>query len=108
MSRELREDVSRFVRRVVVHHDDVVGEGRCLAERTLHRVGNGLLTVEDGKIASAKLYGDFFGISDVSDIETALCGTLHREENIKNTLDKFKLSDYFGNITAEELAQVLV
>lgn len=74
------------------------------------RIGsiNAYLTVEDGKIVSAKLYGDFFGISDVFDIETALCGTLHREENIKNTLDKFKLSDYFGNITAEELAQVLV
>lgn len=69
---------------------------------------NAYLTVEAGKITSLKLYGDFFGISDVSDIETALCGTLHREENIKNILVKFKLSDYFGSITAEELTQVFV
>lgn len=74
------------------------------------RIGsiNAYLTVEDGIITSAKLYGDFFGISDVFDIEVALCGVLHREENIKNTLVKFKLSDYFGDITAEELIQVLV
>ena len=69
---------------------------------------NSCLTVEDGIITSAKLYGDFFGILDVSDIEVALCGSLHREENIKDILVKFKLSDYFGNITAGELIQVLV
>lgn len=69
---------------------------------------NAYLTVEDGIITSAKVFGDFFGISDVSDIEKVLCGTLHREENIKNVLMEFKLSDYFGNITAEELAQVFV
>ena len=69
---------------------------------------NSYLTVEDGIITSAKLFGDFFGILDVSDIEVALCGILHREENIKNILMKFKLSDYFGDISAEELTQVLV
>ena len=69
---------------------------------------NAYLTIEDGIITSAKLFGDFFGIADVSDIEKALCGTLHREENIKDTLLKFKLSDYFGGLKPEELTQVLV
>ena len=69
---------------------------------------NACLEVKEGTITSAKLFGDFFGISDISDIEKALCGTLHREENISNILMKFKLSDYFGKITAEELTQVFV
>jgi len=74
------------------------------------RIGsiNAYLTVEDGKITSAKLYGDFFGISDVSDIEKALCGILHNEKDVSDILAKFKVSDYFGNISAEELTEVLI
>lgn len=69
---------------------------------------NTYLTVEEGRITSVKIYGDFFGISDVADIEAALCGVSHREESIMNVLAKFKVSDYFGKISAEELTQVLV
>ncbi len=67
---------------------------------------NVCLAVSDGRISEVKIYGDFFGISDVSDIENALCGILHREEDIKEILAKFKISDYFGKISEEELREV--
>lgn len=69
---------------------------------------NAYLTVEEGKITAAKLYGDFFGIYDVSDIEAALCGASHREDAVRAALAKFKVSDYFGKISAEELLEVLI
>lgn len=66
------------------------------------------LEVHDGKISSARFSGDFFGVSDVSDIECALCGVLHREGSIRDALGKFKLSNYFGNITVDEITEILI
>ena len=69
---------------------------------------NVCLDVADGKISNAKIFGDFFGICDVSDIENALCGIFHREENVKETLAGFKTSDYFGKIPIDELVEVFI
>lgn len=69
---------------------------------------NAFLAVEDGKIISAKIYGDFFSISDISDIENALCGIFHREDEIRCVIEKFKVSDYFGAVSPEELLEVLI
>lgn len=64
--------------------------------------------VQDGKITSAKIYGDFFGISDISDIETAFCGAYHREEDIREILMKFDLNNYFGKILLDEIVKVFI
>ncbi|MBQ4545471.1 MAG: lipoate--protein ligase [Oscillospiraceae bacterium] len=69
---------------------------------------NVMLSVEEGKISCAKIYGDFFGMLDVSDIENALCGVSHCEADIKNILENFNLTDYFGKITKDEVLEVLV
>ncbi len=66
------------------------------------------LDVSEGKISSAKIYGDFFGISDVADIQSTLCGVLHREAEIRQKLSKFNLNNYFGAIPADELIQVFL
>ena len=69
---------------------------------------NVLLDVCEGKITSVKIFGDFFGVSDICDIENSLCGIHHHEEDIRKILGKFKLNDYFGNISEEELVQVFI
>ena len=69
---------------------------------------NVCLTVSEGIITSAKIFGDFFGISDIAVIEKALCGVVHREADVLNVLKKHKISDYFGKISAEELIKVLI
>ena len=66
------------------------------------------MDVCEGKIVSVKIYGDFFGIKDVSDVENALCGIYHRESDICETLKMFDLNDYFGKISKEELVQVFL
>ncbi len=69
---------------------------------------NVCLHIEEGKIASAKIYGDFLGISDVGDIENALQGVYHRDGDILEVFNKFAIKDYFGNISAKELMEVFV
>lgn len=69
---------------------------------------NVLLDVSEGKITSVKIFGDFFGISDVKDIEKALCGTLHRKEDVKRILSNFNLNNYFGKISVDEITEVFL
>ncbi len=66
------------------------------------------LEVHDGEIRSAHFSGDFFGVSDVADIENALCGVRHREDCVRDVLNKFKLGNYFGKITVDEIVDILI
>ncbi|MTB34754.1 lipoate--protein ligase [Streptococcus uberis] len=69
---------------------------------------NTFANVEKSIIKNIKIYGDFFGIKDVQDIEELLVGT--RYEN-KDVLEKLKIIDttqYFSGMTVEEVAKAIV
>lgn len=61
--------------------------------------------IKTGVIRDAKIYGDFFNIRDIEDIEAALTDCPHEEENIRKQLSQFRMEDYFHNITSDELMQ---
>ncbi len=69
---------------------------------------NALLSVSDGKIEDVRIFGDFFGAGEISDIESALRGKRHSEEEIMTALSRFRIGNYFGKITAKELLEVLI
>ena len=66
------------------------------------------LDVSDGIITTAKIYGDFFGIRDVSELESALLGARHEYDALYNELKSFELYKYFAGVTIDELMKVLV
>jgi lipoate-protein ligase A len=66
------------------------------------------LDVEEGRMAAVKIYGDFFGMGDVAEVEELLTGVLYEEEAIKRALESVDLNRYFGSLTAEELANLLL
>lgn len=61
------------------------------------------LNVEKGIIKEVRLFGDFFGKCDVSNIEKVLTGVKHSEEDIRKALSRFDINDYFANISVEDL-----
>lgn len=63
------------------------------------------LNVDKGIIKEIKLFGDFFGKCDVSEIERALTGVKHSEEEIRTVLSKFDINNYFSNITVDDLIE---
>ncbi|EHJ57475.1 lipoyltransferase and lipoate-protein ligase [Streptococcus urinalis FB127-CNA-2] len=65
------------------------------------------LEIKKGHITNCKFYGDFFGKSDLSQIENALVGTKMKEEVVRNKLQAFDLKDYFGSLKQEELVELL-
>ncbi|MGB4204105.1 MAG: lipoate--protein ligase [Bacteroidales bacterium] len=63
--------------------------------------------VKDGIIEKANIYGDFFSRANIHDLEQALIGIPHREQEVLKVLGSFEIGTYFKNITLEELIPAL-
>lgn len=66
------------------------------------------LEVNKGVIETVKIYGDFFGVGDVSELEQTLVGTKFDQQEIERKLDEINLSYYFGNVSKEEFLSLFV
>ena len=64
--------------------------------------------VEKSVIKGMKLYGDFFGIKDVADIEQALIGLRYEYPDALAKLQTIDTTQYFTNITPQEIAKAIV
>ncbi|MDO5017695.1 MAG: lipoate--protein ligase [Lagierella massiliensis] len=62
--------------------------------------------LDNGTIKKLHINGDFFGKEDVEDIRKAIEGVEYKKSKVKEILESFKLEDYFGNISADELADL--
>ncbi|SFJ05263.1 MULTISPECIES: lipoate--protein ligase [unclassified Bacillus (in: firmicutes)] len=60
------------------------------------------LEVQKGVVSECKIYGDFFGIEDVRDIEERLSGKVFDQEAFAAALADVEVLRYFGNITKED------
>ena len=66
------------------------------------------INVKDGIITEVRIYGDFLGHGELSDIEEILTGVKFEEESIRFAIKNFDLKNYFGDITDEEMANFIV
>ncbi|MBD8003806.1 lipoate--protein ligase [Bacillus norwichensis] len=66
-----------------------------------------LLDVNKGQITNCKIFGDFFGIGDVHDIEERLIGVKYDRSEIAKALENVDIQHYFGNVTKEEIIELL-
>ncbi|MEY8750425.1 lipoate--protein ligase [Alkalicoccobacillus gibsonii] len=65
------------------------------------------LNVRRGHIEACKIYGDFFGVRDVSELEELLVGTKYDSEELSKTLEEVDISSFFGKVTKEEFLDLL-
>lgn len=63
--------------------------------------------VEQGVIKEVKVYGDFFGLGDISDVENALVGVRFEREAVNQVFEKLDFNKYFGRVTAEEILTLI-
>ena len=66
------------------------------------------LDVQNGIINHIRMFGDFFHIGDITDLEQFFAGTPHNETHIRRKLEQIPVSEYLVNITADELLQGLI
>ncbi len=63
--------------------------------------------VAKGIIKNCKIYGDFFGVGDVSDIENKLTGLRYDRSELEKALEETSIKHYFGNITKEDFLHLI-
>ena len=76
-----------------------------------HRFPSGTVDVRfqvaKGIIEQAKIYGDFFGVGEIEEVEKRLVGTRYDREDMAETLTTIDVGHYFGKISKDELLSIL-
>lgn len=65
------------------------------------------LNVSKGKISDCKIFGDFFGVREVNEIEAKLIGTQYEKNAIHKALENTDVQKYFGSITLDDLVDLI-
>ncbi|WP_338705217.1 lipoate--protein ligase [Priestia aryabhattai] len=65
------------------------------------------LEVNKGKIDACTIYGDFFGVGDVGEVQGKLTGVRYEKASIEQALEDIDIPHYFGNITKEEFVELI-
>jgi lipoate-protein ligase A len=63
--------------------------------------------VNKGVIENCKIYGDFFGVGDVSEIEEKLTGIKYEKSEIAAALEAVEIKHYFGSISKEDFINLV-
>ena len=87
------------------------GKSPAFNMKVSHKFPSGLLDVrldvKKGIIENCKIYGDFFGIGEVEDIEKALIGVRHNREDVAEALKNLDIPYYLGKITKEDFINLI-
>ncbi|MHB9946643.1 lipoate--protein ligase [Clostridium botulinum] len=67
-----------------------------------------LLNIVEGHINECKIYGDFLGLMDVSEIEGKIIGIKYGEEYIDEFLKEIDIKKYFGTLCFAEIKSCFV
>lgn len=65
------------------------------------------LNVDAGKIQEIKIYGDFFGLGEISDVEEKLTGVKYDAASIREALESVDINKYFGDVPVDDLVNLI-
>ncbi|SFT01400.1 lipoate--protein ligase [Marininema halotolerans] len=65
------------------------------------------LFVEKGVIRQCAIFGDFFGMREVQEVEALLVGRRYDQEDLKKTLAEVDIEAHFGKLTKEQFLDLL-
>ena len=88
------------------------GASPAFAVSASHKYDFGLvdvrLNVVRGRIKDIRIFGDYFGIRSISELEALLTGIEYRRETIADALSGVALEDHINGMTVEKLTQLIV
>lgn len=65
------------------------------------------LDVEKGYIENMKIYGDFFGVAPVGDVEDRLQGIRYQPDALEQVISDIELEQYFGKISRNDFLKLI-
>lgn len=63
--------------------------------------------VSQGVISNTKIYGDFFGLGDIDDVEEKLNGVKYERSAVSEVFKDIDVVKYFGQTTPEEIVDLI-
>lgn len=66
------------------------------------------MNVQEGRIAEAAVYGDFFGRGEIGDVTEMIQGLRYDRESLAAAFEGVDLTYYFGPVTMEEWLDLLI
>ncbi len=66
------------------------------------------LAVENGQIADIGIFGDFFGMREISELKTMLTGLRHDREDISRALSKIRIGEYIVGMSDEQFCGLVL
>lgn len=91
--------------------DWVYGKSPKFNVKHKHRFPSGTvdlrLEVVKGVIGSVAIYGDFFGVGDIDEVEKLLVCTRYDRESVDQVLSTIDVGQYFGKISKEDLLNIM-
>ena len=66
------------------------------------------LSIEHGKIAAVKIFGDFMALTSSEELEQALIGCPYQKDAIADAISGIALQECLGSITKEEFLQTII
>ena len=66
------------------------------------------LDIQNGRIETIRIFGDFFSSRPICELEASLQGTPHEEKALLAKLAELELGEYFGAVNKEDIMQVLI
>lgn len=65
------------------------------------------LNVQNGVIKECKIFGDFFGKNNITELEDKLKGVNFKEDSVRELLNSVNFNDYFFKITVDDFIECM-
>ncbi|MCH4827178.1 lipoate--protein ligase [Planococcus halocryophilus] len=65
------------------------------------------LQVEKGIVQDAHIFGDFFGVGDISEVEQAIAGSKYERASLEEAIAEIDIPKLLGGITKEEFLKLI-
>lgn len=112
LSKEAMNEINSLTERKYMSWDWNYGESPEFNIKQGNRFEGGkievLANIKDGIIRGIKFYGDFFGSGSLEEVESALIGKRHENEEIRSALVKLNIEEYFKNITIDDIVNCIL
>ena len=66
------------------------------------------MNIENNLIREIRIFGDYFGQGEVSELEAALAGTCYDPKALGQKLDQLDINHYFAGLSKEELLSAML
>lgn len=63
--------------------------------------------VKRGVMSDTQIFGDFFGLGEIRDVEERLNGVRYERQSVRDALADVDINHYFGNTTVEEIVNLM-